>query len=214
MNRRFCLTDQNGNDVSDELRSFAETIGLERAAGGRYSVALLLGLYGGFVSRMQNPWKVVREIEALEGLGPTSTTKPALPFTRKFLSGLMHKHYHADGLRSLAFNLQNEIRRFGIPTFKQRVAEAEAAGEERYMTEEDAKLIAHDATIGSFERRIARGEFTGEWIVYALHEGKNYYLCLARHDSGDAELLRQIEAVCCDEFPFLRSLSAFAQAEM
>lgn len=211
MSRQFRLTNQNGEDVTDKLRGFAKTIGLERAAGGRYSVALLLGVYGGFVSRMQNPWKVVRKIEALEGLGPTSTTKPAQPFTGKHLNGLMHKHYHADGLSSLALNLRNEIKRSGIPAFVQRVAEAEAAGEKRYMTLEDAKLIAHDASVGSFERRMARGEFTGEWIIYAAHGGKNYYLCLGRHDSGDVELKRQIEAVCCEEFPFLRSLPAFTQ---
>lgn len=68
--------------MTEDMRRFAETIGLEQAASGRYSVALLLGLFGGFAARVQNPWKVVQEIEALEGIRPLTRTKPAEPFKR------------------------------------------------------------------------------------------------------------------------------------
>lgn len=118
----------------------------------------------------------------------------------------MHKHYLADGLSSLALNLKNEFQRSGLPLLKQRIAEAQASGEERYFTVEDANWIAHEASVGPYERRNERRALTGEWIVYAVHEGKNYYLCLGRHDGADVELRRQIEAVCCEEFPFLRGL--------
>jgi hypothetical protein len=96
---------------------------------------------------------------------------------------------------------------------EQRIDEAQASGEERYFTVDDAKWIADDATIGAFERRNERSAFTGEWIIYAQHGGRNYYLCLGRHDSGDAELRRQIEAMCCVEFKFLRDLPMFAEVE-
>ena len=205
-----------GEDTSEhlraEVRDFTDMIGLERVVSGRYSVVLLLSLFGGFKSRMQNPWKVMREIQVLEGLRPATHTKPAAPFTRPQLRGLMHKHHLADGLSSLAQNLKNEIKRSGLPILKQRIAEAQASGEERYFTVEDANWIAHEASIGSFERRAERQAFTGEWIIYAQHEGKNYYLCLGHHDSGDADLHRQIEAVCCAEFTFLRQLPAFNQS--
>jgi hypothetical protein len=207
------VQNEHGVDVSEQIRAelseFADLIGLERAASGRYSVLLLLGLFGGFKSRMQNPWKVMQEIEALEGIRPATRTKSAEPFKRPELRGLMHKHHLADGLRSFALNIRNEIKCSGLPLLQQRVAEAQASGEPRYFTVEDAKWIAHEASVGSFERRNARGAFTGEWIIYAQHEAKNYYLCLGRHDSDDADLKRQIDAMCCVEFPFLRELPAF-----
>jgi hypothetical protein len=46
-------------------------------------------------------------------------------------------------------------------------------------------------------------ELTGEWIVFAKHEGKNYYLCLAGHDEGDDHIFARISDGCAYEFPFL-----------
>jgi dihydrofolate reductase len=80
------------------------------------------------------------------------------------------------------------------------------SGEERYFTADDAAWIAREASWGSIERRSARSALTGEWIIYAQYRGENYYLCLGRHDSGDALLRHQIDRVCCLEFPFLPNL--------
>jgi hypothetical protein len=204
--REFRAVNQNGEDVTSELRAFAEVIGLERVAAGRYSIALLLGLFGGFKSGMQNPAKIIREIGALEGLGAPSRTKTAQAFTGFRLRGLIHKHYLSDGLKSLAVNMKNELDRSGIPLLKQKVADAEASGEERYFTVEDAKWIAYEASHGSMLRRMQRNALTGEWLIYAMHEGRSYYLCLGRHDGNDGELRTQIDAICCQEFPFLKEL--------
>jgi hypothetical protein len=84
--------------------------------------------------------------------------------------------------------------------------EAQDAGEVRYVTREDIALLADDIVHGNWRRMASAGELTGEWIVYAQHEGANYYLCLGRHDSGDEYLRSQIDAICCQEFPFLTAL--------
>lgn len=43
---------------------------------------------------------------------------------------------------------------------------------------------------------------TGEWIVYAKHEGKNYYLCLGKpHENNTYE---KIKMVIKYDFPFLQ----------
>lgn len=202
----FKAVNQNGEDVTSELHAFAEVIGLEGVAAGRYSIALLLGLFGGFKSGMQNPAKIIREIEGLESIGAPSGTKPAQPFRGIWLRGLMHKHYLSDGLETLALNMKNELDRSGIPLLEQRVAAAEASGEERYFAFKDAKWIAYEASHGSMLRRIQRNALTGEWLVYAMHGGKNYYLCLGRHDGDDRELRAQMDAICCQEFPFLKEL--------
>jgi hypothetical protein len=184
--------------------------GSQTAASERYSLLLLLGIYAGFKSGMQNPAKIVQEIRALEGLSKPAATKPAAPFTRKDspLRGLMHKHHLADGLRSHALNLMYEIEANGIPLLKERIAAAQEAKEPSYVTAADTWAISMDASHGSWLRRSDRQGLTGEWIVYAEHEGRNYYLCLAHHQDGDTHVRSQIDALCCYEFPFLTSLLA------
>lgn len=48
------------------------------------------------------------------------------------------------------------------------------------------------------------GNATGDWIVYANHEGLNYYLCIAKHDE-DEFILNTIK-FCADEFPFINNI--------
>ena len=47
------------------------------------------------------------------------------------------------------------------------------------------------------------GKLTGEWIVYAVHEGLNYYLCITSHESGDENIAQNIKAACLPQFSFL-----------
>ena len=206
MTLKFVVTAANGDDMTVELTDFAASIGLDRVAPGRYSFALVLGLFGGFKSEHQTPAKVVREIEALEGIGPPSQLKPPGRFKRPPLKGLWHKHYLEDGLRATAINVRKGIKRYKSPLFRQRTQEAQDAGEVRYVTREDIALLADDIVHGNWRRMASAGELTGEWIAYAQHEGANYYLCLGRHDSGDDYLRSQIDAICCQEFPFLSTL--------
>jgi len=60
------------------------------------------------------------------------------------------------------------------------------------------------ATSNIYAERSRKQCLTGEWIIYAQHEGQNYYLCLAQHDE-DADAFERIKRGCVDEFPFLRS---------
>jgi len=74
------------------------------------------------------------------------------------------------------------------------------------MTEDDAKLIAHDVVHGNYMRRSDANQLTGEWIIYAQHEGQNYYLCLGEHNSGDDHIRAKIDSVCVPEYSFLSQL--------
>ncbi len=47
---------------------------------------------------------------------------------------------------------------------------------------------------------------TGEWIIYAEHEGQKFYLCLAKHNDRDEEIREKIERICMREFPFLKDI--------
>ncbi|WP_213538880.1 hypothetical protein [Nitrosospira sp. NRS527] len=98
-----------------------------------------------------------------------------------------------------------------MPSFQQRIREAQEAGEERYISLEDCKAIANDVVHGNWMQLTTAAALTGEWIIYAQHEGKNYYLCLGTHDKSQHENLRkQIDALCCQEFLFLSTLLAGA----
>ncbi len=207
MPRKFTATALNGKDMTAELTAFATSIGLERAAPGRYSILLVLGLFGELKSGHLNPAKVVREIEFLEGIGRPIQLKPPSPFNYPPLKGLSHKHYLEDGFAGMAINLRKGIRKYGLPLFKQRMHEAKEVGEERYVTVDDCNSLANDAVQGNWIRLASAEELTGEWIVYVEHDGVNYYLCLGMHDKNRHDDLRkQIDTVCCHEFPFLTAL--------
>ncbi|WP_316885247.1 hypothetical protein [Ralstonia flatus] len=199
----------NGEDRTAEVHQFGRAIGLDAAAPNRYSTLLLIEMYAATVLAQQmNPAKVIHEIRTLENGGHAVGTKPATQFKHAPLRGLWHKHYQQDGLQSMALNLRLGLKRHGLPVFEQRMREAQEANEERYVSHEDIAAIAHDAVIGNYERRHQAGELTGEWIIYAQHAGKNYYLCLGEHDSGDDVLRKKVDDLCIREFPFLTELLA------
>jgi len=207
MVQKFSARTEDGKDITAELQEFANQIGLEQAAPGRYSLLLVLGLFGSVKAGVLNPAKVVHEIRALEGIGPPSQLKPPRQNKHQPLKGLWHKHYLEDGLRATAMNVQKGLNRHGMPLFEQRIRETEAAGETRYLTAEDIPALVNDVIGGNLERLATAKALTGEWIVFAQHEGRNYYLCLATHEpSTHDHVRRQIDAVCCLEFSFLSSL--------
>ncbi len=93
MATKFFLTGPDGKDRTAEIASFAEVIGLDRAAPNRYSLLLTLSLYAGLKSGHLDPAKVVHEIRALEGVGRPSQLKPPIQNKHPPLKGLWHKHY-------------------------------------------------------------------------------------------------------------------------
>ncbi|MHA6885533.1 hypothetical protein [Ralstonia pseudosolanacearum] len=206
---RYTQVTINGEDRIAEVQQFGRAIGLDAAAPNRYSTLLLIELYAEtMLKQRMNPAKVVHEIRNLEAGTQTVGTKPPTPFRHPPLRGLWHKHYLQDGIRSMAMNLRNALKQYGLPMFEERVREAQEANEERYLAAEDVGAIAHDAVMGNYMRRSEASELTGEWIIYAQHEEKNYYLCLGQHDSGDDVLRKKIDDLCSREFPFLAMLLA------
>ncbi|AFC86373.1 hypothetical protein Fraau_1986 [Frateuria aurantia DSM 6220] len=203
---RFSVTLSDGTDMTPQLQRFAEIIGLDRIAPERYSLLLLLGLYGAKESGKQNPFKIIQEIKALEDPQIASNLKPATQFKHPPLKGLWHKHYLQDGIASMALNLRKGMDRYKLPWVEQRIAEAKAANEKRFFSMEDAAHIARDAVSDNWKRLTRDSVLTGEWLIYARYQNANYYLCLGKHQNDDAELRRQIDAICLHEFPFLSQI--------
>ncbi|MBC3810518.1 hypothetical protein [Undibacterium aquatile] len=202
----FNATFADGTDANSELRNFAEYIGLESVTSDRYSFLLLLQLFDAAKSGHLNPAKVVSQIRVLEGLEANNGLKAPTPFNRPALKGLWHQHYLEDGMESFAKNFLKGLDKFGLPYFNQKIVEAEFAGEERYVTEADIPHIVNDAVSSNWERLVETESLTGEWLIFAKYESRNYYLCIGKHKSGDDYLRSQIDAVCLKEFPFLQSI--------
>ena len=210
--QRWNLTakDQAGNDISDQISAEFEAIiqatRLEQIAPGRISLLFLLSFFGAYKAGRINPFQLAREIEALEK-GETTGLKPSIQNQYPPLKGLWHKHYMQPGIASLAMNIQHGLKQYGIPYLAKKVQEAKESGEERFFTTEDVAPIANDAVQGNWQRLREAERLTGEWIVFAKHEGQNYYLTLATHDKTTHEHERQlIENICYGEFPFLEEL--------
>ena len=45
---------------------------------------------------------------------------------------------------------------------------------------------------------------TGEWLIYAVHNEVNYFLCLAKHEEGDEAIYKNKIAPALEEFPELK----------
>lgn len=203
---RAVITTDSGEDMKPELDQFCITIRLERAAPERYSVLLALQLFGATNSNQLNPAKVIREIEALEGIGEPSRLKPSTQFLHPPLKGLWHKHYLGEGVRPLAINLVKGLRTYGLPSLSDSIKKAKEAGKELYI-EDVIGAITYEATHETYSRLAEDSKLTGDWLIYATHNGINYYLCIAKHDvRTHQETRNQIEALCCQEFPFLSEL--------
>lgn len=202
----FNATFADGSDANSELRNFANQIRLDSIFEDRFSFLLLLQLFAAFKSGHLDPTKVISQIRALEGLEENIGLKAATVFTRTPLKGLWHQHYLEDGIASFAKNIHKGINKFGIPYFEQKIVEADAAGERRWVVETDTPHIVNDIVSGSWDRLVKSKSLTGEWLIFAKFENKNYYLCIGKHDSGDDYLRSQIDAVCVQEFPFLKSI--------
>jgi len=48
-------------------------------------------------------------------------------------------------------------------------------------------------------------KLTGEWIIYAIHDNRKYYMCLAMHNEGDANIFEHKIKLCYQEFPELQN---------
>ncbi|WP_407506722.1 hypothetical protein [Acinetobacter baumannii] len=64
--------------------------------------------------------------------------------------------------------------------------------------------MAYFSSSKQYLDRIENGKLTGEWIIYHVHNQKNYYLNIAKHNDGDAVLAEEIREIALFEFPQFR----------
>ncbi|MBN3188938.1 hypothetical protein H4F64_01755 [Pectobacterium brasiliense] len=196
-------------DKTDEIFDTILRLGIDKEILARSSTLLIIQIYASLISRAENVFKIIDEINKMEGTfkrGLSHTKEPAMFGRKPYLKGLWHKHYMGSDVSSMAKNAMNALKNYGLPKLNAEIEEVARLGEERYFTPDDAGKIAHEAVVDNYLRRSCEGKLTGHWIIYAIHNGINYYLCLARHTDDEKEIRKEIDAICLNEFPFLKEI--------
>jgi hypothetical protein len=145
---------------------------------------------------------VLGEIDYLEGIGPQLKTKREEQFRHPPLLPFWHKHYsvprHLLKNVDIRWNLTGGGNRDLLPMLRD-VAEKHGEEQDRWQG-----IAAHRLVVDGYKDRAERG-LTGDWIIFAKHAGRNYYLDLATHEEGRAsqQLYEKIRQASGAEFPFL-----------
>lgn len=188
-------------EVSHEkIIEYAKFCGLERIAKGRYSSLLVINLMS--LENLQgiDPAHVVEEIKYLEGLTDFTMTKPATQFKGEILRGLWHKHFFPPLPSSHANNIMNYFGKNGLRSLIEEIFDPSKSPT---VTEEMIQELSNRVSTESLEQRHSQNKITGEWIVFAKHQNKNYYLSVSPHTAGDKQIASNIKVACVPEFEFL-----------
>jgi hypothetical protein len=108
----------------------------------------------------------------------------------------MHKHYKISSRASFALNQLNHWeKKKNQPKLMAMIKE--------FIEDGHAGKLAHGLGFGAHTGRHAVKQMTGEWIVYAVVDGVNYYLTLATH--GEISAVKERVRSCFVEFPELQA---------
>lgn len=188
----------------EELDEFAWLVGLKRIIDGRFSRQFVMDLLKMLEVDCVNPAYVVTEIKQLEH-GSKSRTKAAEEFKHPPLKGLWHKHFLA--AQFLPANIKIEHGKKGGEKIITRKNLSMRAGNDVGALSGE---VSHEVVISAVEQYSARRALTAEWIVFAKHDGKNYYLRTCNHSNANSDqlLYDEIEMLSFRQFPFLKKAIA------
>jgi hypothetical protein len=152
----------------------------------------------GMRQRTISAFSVYDEIGQMEGSDPPRRggTKAAQPLMHE-LTGLMHKHYKTSSLPDFILNIENHWKRRSNRAERHRIEDEVRHGGH-------AGKAAHEIVLGGYQARHGADQMTGEWIVYAVVGGVNYYLTLATHKESDSAVKERVRG-CFAEFPELQA---------
>lgn len=188
---------------SSHLASVFTAILEEKPYASRISQALMNTL-------LQGDSKVFRAVEdELDYLEKMSWSSPTRTKKQKRLHGeilgnLRHTHYFTSEhmIENIRLHWEAETNQHEVLLMKQEMERAKESNLSDAEAWELAGQIAKKLA-GAYSIRRANRKLSGEWIVYAAHEGLNYYLDLAVHaELSDEQALYDRLKTGCPEFYF------------
>lgn len=146
---------------------------------------------------------VLHEIDSLENGTATSTTKVETQFKYPPLYPFWHKHFSSSRHMKANIGAHWKINKGGSRTLSEMIGIV--AAEQGDDPDLWPKRLAHEFIIGAQRDRAAARQTTGDWIIFAKHEGINYYLDIATHEEGRKPdlLMEKLRHSSAYEFPFL-----------
>ena len=151
--------------------------------------------------RIYNVYKIYDEIGNLEGRGlqRPSTTKPATQFTKPLLKGLWHKHHKQPEhlIKNALSHIESQNGNAVFYKLWKKIASDSTIPDDKKLG-----AIAYGITTELLIDRSQKQKNTGEWIVYARQDERNYYLTLACHDEDDQTIRKRV-FLCQTDFPHL-----------
>lgn len=146
---------------------------------------------------------ILHEIANLESERTASATKPAEQFKKSPLHPFWHKHFSAPRHMIRNISVRWALDRNGNDDLSQLIDEtARKFGDQPALW---PKYLTHRLVVGGYQERIDARRMTGDWIVFAKHDGHNFYLDIATHEEGrDPDtLMKKLRQGSEAEFPFL-----------
>jgi hypothetical protein len=187
-----------GHDISvtsDQLIQFRKFYVSSPDLASRMSELLWFDMYVLDQSFGVSPHDILKSIDNLEAGEPHSGIKPATEFRNPPLRGLWHKHFFA--AHFLVTNISLALGKDGLEKLVNEVMDPKKSS---IIDQEMIDELAHRITHEPVERRNQQGKITGEWVIFAKHDNKNYYLCLNTHNAGDQFIYERIMEHCVQDF--------------
>ncbi len=146
---------------------------------------------------------IIQDLENVEGHPPPRRSDA---FTEEPLKGLWKSHFF-DPL----FMVPNVFNHWEIHKKKSKKFDRLVQKVQQEESLHPSKVgwqgrLAHALVVDGLNERSQKSKgLTGEWVIYAKHQGQNYYLCVSKHTTPNSEQERQlhvfISTVLNEEFP-------------
>ena len=126
-------------------------------------------------NRVIDIFNITDEIKALEGVDAKTQTKKE----RQFKPGTPLEEFWYTHFTDPRFMSQNFASEFGYQNggntrLSNMVGKLFNEHKGEYVNEGFAQALAHEATVGAYEKRSKRNGLTGEWIIFSKYKGMRY----------------------------------------
>ncbi|WP_421185272.1 hypothetical protein [Aeromonas enteropelogenes] len=119
------------------------------------------------------------------------------------LKGLYKSHFFDARFLLGNMNAQYGFDRGGNANLDKIIHKAFEQNTSGYYDDEMAMFLAHEMTVGMFEKRAHKQKLTGEWVIFKEYQGNKYYLCVASHLEDDNDIYERVNLAYQSSFPFL-----------
>jgi hypothetical protein len=144
---------------------------------------------------------IVDEINYLEDPQDRTKTKKAKKFNSGKLKGFWHTHFFNGDVSQQATNYLKIFNKEGA--VENIIKDVAAETDDPRLI---AKKVAEKIVSQQFDDITNKKLWTGDWVIYAKHEGRNYYLMICKHPSPGEDtdpIYYEMKEKCGLQYPFL-----------